>query len=484
MIKKIVHIRNFGKYKNYVSSDYNWDGRLEKVNAIYADNGSGKTTLTQMFKSLKGDNIAASKRKTFGSDNSVDILLIDNENKQLKFKDRKWNRHNKNIEIFDSFFIESNVYLITLGNYDTKGTFFEILVGNEGVGFAEKIVELRTERKRLSQRRRNSKYAIRKLKEHETEKIEKLKARIEKAHERTAEINREIAIIESKLVILAEEFGKNYLDKINFYLKFFNPNMSLTKLNKKGSRFVYYLKIKEFDVRSDSESVSLKHTLSEGDKSSLALSFFLARLSLQENIQDKIIIFDDPISSFDRSRRSVTINQLNNFSKKSKQFILLSHDINFVKDFTTKSNDCLNLKINYNGSSSVIENHNIHLETMTGIFKDLTVMHNYLENGESSEFDKREVVRCIRPSVEGIFRIKFFKTFQRDEWLGDMIKEIRESETGGLFFHLKPILEELTDINDYSKSYHHSNPSYLETPINSEELRNYVQRTIELIRKL
>lgn len=484
MIKKLVHIRNFGKYKNYVSTDQKWDGRLEKINAIYADNGSGKTTFTQIFKSLKGDNIAVSKRKTFGSENGVDILLLDNDNKQLKFNNNKWNKHIKDIEIFDSFFIESNVYLITLGNYDTKGTFFEIVVGNEGVEFAEKIVDLRTERKRLSQRRRNYHYAIRKLSEIETEKIEKLKIRIEKAIEKTNEINREIAQIESKLVVLAEKFGKNYLDKINFYLKFFNPNINLTKLNKKGTRFVYYLKIKEFDVRSDSESVSLKHTLSEGDKSSLALSFFLARLSLLDNIQDKIIIFDDPISSFDRSRRSVTINQLNSFAKKSKQFILLSHDINFVKDFSTKSNNCLNLKINYNGSSSIIENHNIHLETMTGIFKDLTVMYNYLENGESSEFDKREVVRCIRPSIEGIFRIKFFKIFQKDEWLGDMIKKIRESEAGGSFFHLKPILEELTDINDYSKSYHHSNPSSLETPINSEELRNYVQRSIELIREI
>lgn len=484
MLKKIVHIRNFGKYKNYVSNDNNWDGRLEKNNAIYADNGSGKTTFTQMFKSLKGDNLAVSKRKTFGSEKGVDILLIDEENKQLKFKNRKWNKHIKDIEIFDTFFIESNVYLITLGNYDKKGTFFEIVVGNEGVEYAEKIVDLRTERKRLSQRRRNYKYSIRKSEETETEKIEKLKTKIDKALERTSEINKEIQDIDNKLVILAEKFGKNYLDKINYYLKFFNPNISLTKLNKKGTRFVYYLRIKEFDVRSDSESVSLKHTLSEGDKSSLALSFFLARLSLQENIQDKTIIFDDPISSFDRSRRSVTINQLNSFSKKAKQFILLSHDINFVKDFSTKSNDCLNLKVKYNGSSSVIESHNIHLETMTGIFKDLTVMYNYLENGESSEFDKREVVRCIRPSVEGIFRIKFFKTFQRDEWLGDMIKEIRESENRSLFFHLKPVLEELTDINDYSKSYHHSNPSYLETPINSEELRIYVQRTIELIRKI
>lgn len=65
-----------------------------------------------------------------------------------------------------------------------------------------------------------------------------------------------------------------------------------------------------------------------------------------------------------------------------------------------------------------------------------------------------------------------------------MIKAIRDSVSGEILFHLKPYLEDLSDINDYSKSYHHSTPNYLETPINTEELRIYVTRTIDLIRKI
>ena len=482
MITKLVHIKNFGRYKDFNLTTTNWNGIFKKVTAVYADNGTGKTTLTQLIKSLKGDDALITKRKSFGSTAPIDILLIDDKNKQIKFSNSKWNKKEDNIEIFDSFFIESNVYLITLGNYDKRGTFFEIVVGNEGVELADKIDKLRRERKRVSQRRRNNKQAIKKTVD--KDKIETYKERIIATKKRSEEIAKELFEADKKLAKVAEDFGGVYLDKINSYLRFFNPNIQLTKLNKKGSKFVYYLKIKEYDVRSDSESVSLKHTLSEGDKSSLALSFFLARLSIQENISDKIIVFDDPISSFDNSRRSVTINQLHRFSKKAKQLILLSHDINFVKDFSDKCQEVLNLKISFKGKTSIIENHNIHTETLTGIFKDLTVLHNYIENGETSEFDKREVVRCIRPSVEGIFRIKFFKDFQPSEWLGDMIKTIRDSETGDKFFHLKPFLEELSDINDFSKSYHHSTPNYLETPINSEELRIYVIRTLDLITKI
>lgn len=481
MIKKIVTIKNFGKYKNYSKSP-NWNGLLEKVNAIYADNATGKTTLTQLFKSLKGDNELIRKRKSFGSSEPIDILLINDNNVQIKFSKSKWNLFMDNIEVFDSFFIESNVYLITLGNYDQKGNLFEIVVGTDGIELYESIAKLRSERKALSQKRRNYRNAIKKT--DDPVRIESLEDKIVVSLKKSKEIAKEIIINEKQLVIVAENFGRNYLDKINEYLKYFNPNIQLTKLNKKGTKFVYYLKIKDYDIRSDSESISLKHTLSEGDKSSLALSFFLARLSLQDNIQDKLIIFDDPISSFDYSRRNVTLNFLHSFSKKANQFILLSHDINFVKDFSQKCQSVLNLKISFKGDTSVIEKHDIYTETLTGIFKDLTVLYNFIENGESSEFDKREVVRCIRPSIEGIFRIKFFKEFTPNNWLGDMIKLIQDSKDGDIFYHLKSLIDELIDVNDYSKSYHHSSPNYLEIPINNEELRNYTIRTLNLIRKI
>jgi len=438
--------------------------------------------LTQIFKSLKGDDELIGKRKTLGSTEDIDIFLLTDDNKQLKFQNNKWNHYKKNIEVFDSFFIESNVYLITLGNYDRKGNYFEFLLGDEAVQLFDKIVALRGQRRKFSQNRVKHRRNLRNSEDPKT--IKDLKYKIEHSLIKTAEINKEIADLDSKLVTTAETFGVLYLEKINYYLKYFNPNIQLSNLNKKGNNFVYYLKIKEFDVRSDSESISLKHTLSEGDKSSLALSFFLARLSLISNIEEKIIVFDDPISSFDSSRRSVTINQLYNFAKKSKQFILLSHDLNFVKDFSSKNDSCQDLKIINNGNSSLIINHDIYRETMTGIFKDLTVLHDFIEKGAITEFDKREVIRCIRPTIEGLFRIKYFKDIKPTDWLGDILKSIRESQPNDKFYHMKPILEELSDINDYSKTYHHSNPNCLEIPINDQELRNYTQRTLDLIIKI
>lgn len=55
-------------------------------------------------------------------------------------------------------------------------------------------------------------------------------------------------------------------------------------------------------------------------------------------------------------------------------------------------------------------------------------MYNFLEFGETSEFDQREVARCISPSIEGMFRLKYFSIFKSDDWLGDMLKAIRDSK--------------------------------------------------------
>ena len=39
----------------------------------------------------------------------------------------------------------------------------------------------------------------------------------------------------------------------------------------------------------------------------------------------------------------------------------------------------------------------------------------------------------------------------------------------------------LSDINDYCKQYHHSNPKYMEEPIFDEELRQFVQKTLDIL---
>lgn len=484
MIKKILHLKNFGKFKSPTFGKDNWNGQFDQTNVVYANNGSGKTTLSLLFRSLKGNNEIVIKKKTFGSKDTPEITLIDDNNKEIKFAKGKWNKFQNDIEIFDSFYIDDNVYIITIKEDLKTPNIFEVLLGEDSIKVRKEIDELKEYLKRLSNKRTNLKY---KRNHSEKEEIRsELQIKIEENLTDANQTKNKIYQLEEKIVELSSAHREHYLTKINQYLRLFNPNLKLTKMTQKSFRVIYALQVAGHELKNNEKSnYSLRYSLSEGDKNALSLSFFLARLDLLPNLGDLTVIIDDPITSFDYARKNTTINNLIILSKKVKLFILLTHDLTFANDFSRKLNySCNNLKIDYNGNSSHIINHDIEKESLTGVFKDLTVLHEFLSNGAVNDTERRDIARCIRPVLEGVFRIKFFREIKRTEWLGDIIGKIRDSTNPSIFAPYKPILTELSEINDYSKDYHHSNPYYYETPINDEELRNYVGRTIELLHRM
>lgn len=199
------------------------------------------------------------------------------------------------------------------------------------------------------------------------------------------------------------------------------------------------------------------------------------------NIEKRIIVFDDPISSFDTRRRMMTISILSRIAGKAAQFFLLSHDINFIKEFCDRNPDSTNLKIVWRNGSSVFVKHDIVVETMTGLSKDIYTLQNYIKNGAITDIEKREVIRCIRPVIEGIFRFKYLNEFTDKEWLGNFLEHIKNSDKDSPLYRLNDYYDELSDINDYCKQYHHSNPKYMEEPIFDEELRQFVHKTLNVL---
>ena len=237
-------------------------------------------------------------------------------------------------------------------------------------------------------------------------------------------------------------------------------------------------------MRNDGDGISLKHTLSEGEKNALALSFFLANLSIDKNLSDKIIIFDAPVSSLDSNRRLFTLNELTRISRKCAQFFLLSHDMLFIRDFLYKRDDTLTLRICNNESTSYFVEFDVDRATRTGIVKDLSTIQEFIANPIASDYTMRDIARCIRPVLEGFFRIKYYGRWKDNEWLGDFLKDIRMAEENDDLCIQKKNLNDLEDLNDYSKRYHHSNPSYLEENINTNELLSMCRLTLSLLRKM
>src|SRR5690606_37983546 len=130
-------------------------------------------------------------------------------------------------------------------------------------------------------------------------------------------------------------------------------------------------------------SASFRNTLSEGDNSSLAFAFFLAKLENDPEVENKVIIFDDPISSLDRHRKRYTADQVLNFANKEKQVIVLTHDIYFARmlweKYTEKKTLLSQLCIKRDGlSDSIIDTWDVEEETRSDYYQGYFLLADFL----------------------------------------------------------------------------------------------------------
>lgn len=492
MIKKLISIKNYGKFKNFNISNSDWDGVFRKINIIYAPNGSGKTSFSVLLRSIKGNFDLVLKKKTFDSSENPSIKFILDTNKELNFRNSTWNKIIPQIEIFDSFYLDDNLYVISIDDAPDSPNIFELPISEEINTIKSEISSLKNDSLALTRKLSNRKRSLRTSGVNKSDI--KNDANIISLIQKRKNLQNRISSLENLRLTKTENQRQIYKERINKYLSLFCNNIKLseiktfTKGNSHTQNIVYGLEMDGHNITiEERNNVSLKYFLSDGDKNALALSFFLAKLDMIPDKSKYMVIVDDPFTSFDSHRKMTTITQLTKLASKVDQFFLLTHDLHFANDFGNAciNNNILNLKLSNIHNGSIFMMHNIKLEMLTGFNKDIMTLRNYL-NGEflDDPLYLREVIRCIRPAIEGIFRIKYYNYITETQWLGDFISLIRSSTSSSPFYRLLPLIEELEEINDYSKIYHHSNPNHLEVGISPLELKNYVRRTLKLIEQL
>lgn len=94
----------------------------------------------------------------------------------------------------------------------------------------------------------------------------------------------------------------------------------------------------------DEKTPNFRNTLSESDKRLLAFAFFMSLLIHDRELDKKIVVFDDPMSSFDSERRRKTVHRITDLACKYKdangveitvlprQKIVLTHEDRFAKE--------------------------------------------------------------------------------------------------------------------------------------------------------
>lgn len=234
------------------------------------------------------------------------------------------------------------------------------------------------------------------------------------------------------------------------------------------------------DAGSPLSSPSFKNTLSSGDRSTLALAFFLAQIEHDPDKASKIVVFDDPFNSQDSFRKDCTVQNVIKCGDDCRQVVVLSHDQGFLKRIwdclasQAADRKCLQLK-RVGLRDTKICAWDIEEATQARFTADLKALTDYYNGVDGNP---RDIINKIRPFLETYCRNLYPTEFGNDG-LGTIIGKIRDA---GATHQLFPLLDDLDALNQYTRRYHHGeNPKTAATePINDGELQGFVKRTLTI----
>ena len=301
----------------------------------------------------------------------------------------------------------------------------------------------------------------------------------------------------------ATTFFNNYQTQINHYLGnvFRTPFRidNVVHVAPRGraiqSQIGYKLTIDGNDISFEpNQPYNAKECLSEGDKSTIALAFFLSKLDIDPNKQDKILIFDDPLSSLDTNRRTYTIGIIKSLFQQLKQVVVLSHNEYFLyeigKDIAISDKCTLRISEDFAARASRIEVCDLDELVKIDYFRNIERLEAFRSNPDINLKDT--VLGWLRNVLESHLRFKFYKqirTMTGQQTFGRLISHLNNS---AVVFrdntNRTDIISKMNLINGVSWKAHHGdpNPDYTALGMNPNtisvaELDNLIQDTLNLI---
>jgi wobble nucleotide-excising tRNase len=283
-----------------------------------------------------------------------------------------------------------------------------------------------------------------------------------------------------------------YERRINELLELFNAGFSIAKTGHgypggiATSQYQLVINNVAIDVGEGNTATnkpSFKNTLSAGDRTTLALAFFIVNLENDPDIGNKTAVFDDPFNSQDAFRRRQTVHEMLKVSANTAQLIVLSHDATFLKQIWDKSPiaDRVSLAVvDQRSLGSKLLPMDLEKACQGRTATDIDDLQTFVVTGTGENVD---LIRKMRVVLETYCRTAYQASFLEKDWLGDMVKKIRE---GGVNHPATSLYDELDQINEYTKNYHHgesilvANPA----PIDTIELTGFTRRTLRIVNAL
>ena len=285
--------------------------------------------------------------------------------------------------------------------------------------------------------------------------------------------------------VITETLGNtinSYLGRLNagFRIDYGEPNFRGKEPAASYQILINNVRVSPRNASEDLAKASFRNTLSAGDKSTLALALFLAKLNADPNLGQTIVVLDDPFTSLDNFRRQFTAIEIRKLSGRAAQTVVLSHDKNFLRLLWEKIGQskikCLAIQTGAPDITTIAP-YDIEAETRPRHITERMEIEEFVE-GEPHE--AAYIRTRLRTVCEDFYRRGDPRLFPEAASLDEIIRLLEDAPDDHPY---RGVIEDLRDINDYSRGRHHAeiedDPSGEST---DEELKGFCRRVLELTR--
>jgi wobble nucleotide-excising tRNase len=290
-----------------------------------------------------------------------------------------------------------------------------------------------------------------------------------------------------------ENVFPQYRATINTYLGRFNAGFTLDQVRARdtagGPTCTYDILIDNATVAVAGGTVrpgepSFRNTLSGGDRNTLALAFFFASLDHDQNLAQKSVIVDDPVSSLDDHRSLETIQHLRRLGMRVEQLIVLSHSKPFLCELyggLTATQCCAVTIVRDNAGSSLIE-WDVNADKFTLHDARHRLFLEYRTTGPLNGND-RDAAEAIRPHLEAFLRVAHPDNFRPGDKLGAFRNVCVQRVGTNVQILDQHHIDELRDMIEYGNRFHHDggNPAWATEAVNDAQLRGFIGRLLSFM---
>ncbi|RVE99716.1 hypothetical protein CN172_01020 [Sinorhizobium meliloti] len=280
-----------------------------------------------------------------------------------------------------------------------------------------------------------------------------------------------------------------YEAAINTYLQRFNAGFRLASVSpintRGGSSCNYNVIINNVQVALTAEAgPAFRNTLSAGDRNTLALAFFFASLDRDPQLNQKIVVIDDPMTSLDEHRSLTTVQEMRRLLPRVRQVVVLSHSKPFLCQLWEGADPVGRqaILIRRDGTGSTLAVWDVNQDCITEHDRRHRLVAAYLQAADPAS--ERRVAAALRHILEAFVRVAYPAAFPPGTLLGPFIG-ICQQRIGqpNEILHQADI-DELRAILAYANRFHHdTNAAYETEAINDHELTHFCGRVLSFARR-